>query len=230
MKKLKFKILSIIMLILTLFSVLQPLAIAATEISKADVKASDDLGQHIQFRFSGGWNNITGHYQYYTYNGVSYPAYCLDADRLGAGDVPGGYTVSVEDVIKDNRIWRVMINGYPYKTASQMGVTNWHDAYMATKQAVYCILYDRDVRDMYRGVDARGDLIVDAMERLVNEGRNGTRTPQSANLTITKVGDFVEDGNYYSQTYSVTSIVNIDTYTITNTPNMPSRRANYNYR
>ena len=57
---------------------------------------------------------------------------------------------------------------------------------------------------------------------MVNEGRNGTYTPQDANVIINKVGGLKEETNYYSQEYSVSSRVNMSTYTIINTLNMPS--------
>ena len=37
--------------------------------------------------------------------------------------------------IEDEGLWRTIINGYPYKTPSQLGVANADDAYVATKLA-----------------------------------------------------------------------------------------------
>jgi len=201
-------------------SVFQNYALAL-EISSAKILSSEDCGLHLQYSYNGGWSYVTTHYQYYVDNGIEYPAYCLNRDRDGATEA-GSYTVDVESAMSDVRIWRVVINGYPYKTPAQMGVDTWQDAYVATKQAVYSILYDRDVKTFYNGGDARGIKIVAAIDKMVTEGRNGTITPQSANLTINKVGALTDDGNYYSQTYKVSSIVNINNYTITGTSNMPS--------
>jgi len=136
----------------------------------------------------------------------------------------GNYVVNVDNALSDVRIWRTIVAGYPYCTPAQMGVENWEDAYVSTKQAIYSIMYGRNVREFYSGGDHRGNLIVDCIERLVNEGRYGTRTPQSANVQINKVGSFVEQGNYYSQTFSVSAGVNISSYTIGSTANMPVRR------
>ncbi len=103
-----------------------------------------------------------------------------------------------------------------------MGVETKEDAFVATKQAIYSILADRDVRGFYRGGDERGNKIVDAIERMVNEGRYGSRTPQNAIVTANKVGGFVQEGEFYSQTYSVSANVNVGAYEITQVINMPA--------
>ena len=222
-KKNKNKILAILMIILTMFSSFQNLVFAQTEISSANLYKVQDSELHLQYWNSdmGMWYYVTNAFIGYNYNGKTYPAYCMNRE-FGGVDEYGDYTVSITDILSDVRIWRAITVGYPYRTPAQMGVANDLDAYVATKQAVYSILYGRDVRSFYRGGDSRGDSIVNAMEYMVNEGRYGTRTPQSANVTLNKIGGFVEEGNYYSQTYSVTAVVNIANYTVTNTVNMPS--------
>ena len=124
-------------------------------------------------------------------------------------DENGSYTVSIIELLDDVRIWRVIINGYPYKTPAQMGLETEEDAYMATKQSIYSIMFDRDVAAQYRGKDDRGNKMVNAMVELVNIGRYGTQTPQQSNLTVSKVGNLVETANYYYQEFKVTSSVNI---------------------
>ncbi|MCL2860113.1 MAG: SpaA isopeptide-forming pilin-related protein [Oscillospiraceae bacterium] len=221
MKKISKKTLIIILLMIFILSVFQNYSHAETEISSADVKGGADCGMHIQYMYNGAWTYVTGHYQYYTYNGTNYPAYCLNVDLAGAYET-GGYTVNVNDVVSNIQIWRVVTAGYPYKTPAQMGVANYLDAYMATKHAVYCILYGRDPSTFYKGGDTRGVNIVNAIISLVNEGRNGTRTPQTPSITFNKVGNITLEGDYYTQTYSVSCSVNMQNYTITATNNMPS--------
>ena len=51
------------------------------------------------------------------------------------------YYVNITQLMDDVRIWRTAINGYPYKTPSELGVVDKYDAFLATKQAIYCILY-----------------------------------------------------------------------------------------
>lgn len=77
---------------------------------------------------------------YISKDGVEYPAYCLNREYPGVGEYDG-YTVDIDAVLDNVQIWRTIINGYPYKTPAELGVENKYDAFVATKQAVYSILY-----------------------------------------------------------------------------------------
>ena len=155
-------------MIIILLSVFHNYTFAAIEIDKAKILSGADCGQHLQYKYNGVWTYIITNYHYYIYEGKEYPAYCLNNDRDGV-TAAGSYTVDINSLEKDVRIWRVIINGYPYKTPAQMGVDTWHDAYVATKQAVYSILYNRDVKTFYNGGDSRGTKIVNAMDKMVTE-------------------------------------------------------------
>lgn len=93
---------------------------------------------------------------------------------------------------------------------------------MATKQAINCVMLNRDVRSLYRGTDSAGNKIVDVIESLTNIGRKGTQKFEDANLKIAKSGSLVEEGNYYTQTFKVSSAVNISEYNVISTANLPS--------
>lgn len=221
MKKVNKRIIAFFMLVLTLFSSCSNL-VFATEINSANLTTIQDSDSHIQFNFEGaGWTNVRTNYVGYYENGTIYPAYCITHGAPGVDEI-GDYTVSIERTLDDVRLWRAIINGFPYKTAAQLGVENDLDAYVATKQAVYCIILGRDVLSNYRGIDARGQKIVNAMNNIVNEGRYGTQTPQSGAITATKSGSFYEEGNYYVQKFNVSSAVEIGSYNITATANLPS--------
>ena len=58
----------------------------------------------------------------YNYNGVNYPAYCMNDGTPGAETNP--YTVHVDGVWNNNAIWRVAFHGYPYTTPASMGLNN----------------------------------------------------------------------------------------------------------
>lgn len=130
-------------------------------------------------------------------------------------DELGDYSVSIERNLDDVRVWRTIINGYPYKSASELGVSSGLDAYVATKQAIYSVLLNRDVYSLYRGRTDRGNKIVNAIYNLTNIGRHGTQTPQNSQLTIAKSGDMYEQGDYYIQKFNVSSAVDIASYIIT---------------
>lgn len=226
LKKITKKSVAILLIMLILLSTFSNFAFAETEISSALIKNGGECGYHLQFwdTNQNAWSYIIAHYAYYEQDGHQYPAYCLDRDAAGVGSEFAGdsYTVSVDSVIDDVRLWRVTINAYPYQTPEQMGVENYLDAFVATKQAVYCILYDWDPSTRYNGGDDRGTAIKNAIINLVNIGRYGTQTPANTDIEATKVGSFYEDGDYYSQEYVVNSPVETSQYTIIAINGLPS--------
>ena len=230
MLKIKSKrILAMLMLVLTLFSTLSP-SVFATEISSANIQNRGDVEYHLQYwnADKNGWYYITTTYTTYSEGGKEYPAYCVNREYPGVGELDG-YTVdvnaSVTDVLGNVQIWRTIINGFPYKSASDLGVANDLEAFQATKQAVYCILYGFDPATRFRsaeqGADARGDAIRTAIINMVNAGRNGTEMPSDPDITLSTSGSLYEDGNYYTQKINVSSTVQMANYTITATANLP---------
>lgn len=211
------KIITVLLLILTILFSMQNLIYAQAEISRAEIFVIEPYELHLQYWYSGGyWMYTANDYTGYTYNGVTYPAYCLDPLLDGVGDA-GNYTVDIQGALSDVRIWRVIINGFPYKTAEQLGVENNLDAYVATQHAIYSVMFDFDVRGHYNAPDIRAGKIINAIERLTNEGRYGSATPENANVRINKQGEFIEEQDCYTQQYSVSSTVGIASYTVTNT-------------
>lgn len=230
MLKIKSKrILAMLMLVLTLFSTLSP-SVFATEISSANIQNRGDVEYHLQYwnADKNGWYYITTTYTTYSEGGKEYPAYCLNREYPGVGELDG-YTVdvnaSVTDVLGNVQIWRTIINGFPYKSASDLGVANDLEAFQATKQAVYCILYGFDPATRFRsaeqGADARGDAIRTSIINMVNAGRNGTQMPSDPDITLSTSGSLYEDGNYYTQKINVSSTVQMANYIITATANLP---------
>lgn len=226
-KSLTKKLVCVLLIILTIIpNLFQTISLAATEISSAHILDGGDCGYHLQFWHSekGVWSYIITTFAYYEQNGNQYPAYCLNKELPGVGGQAGldSYQVNVNDVINDVRLWRVAVNGYPYQTPEQMGVANKYDAFVATKQSVYCILYGTDPNTYYRGGDDRGVAIKNAICRLVDIGRNGSQTPSNARVTVDKVGSFKEDGDCYMQEYFVNSPVETSQFNITATNGLPN--------
>lgn len=223
--KLTKKCVALLMIILTILPTFSNYAFAATEISSALVKNGGDCGYHLQFfdTKQNAWSYIITHYAYYEHDGKQYPAYCLDRDAFGVGTPEAGdsYTVNVSEVMNDVRLWRIAVNGYPYQTPEKMGVANYLDAFVATKQAIYCIIYNREPSTYYQGGDEQGIAIKNAIVNLVNIGRYGSQTPVNTDIKANKIGSFYEDGNYYSQEYVVDSPVETSEYRIAATNGMP---------
>lgn len=223
MSKLKIKkIIGGLLLIIVLITTFQNTIYAVSMNQRILIQNYGECDYTLQFKRSDGvWSYVTCVFAGYSENGKVYPAYCVNRGLDGVGEREA-YNVDLTKLMDDYRLWRVAINGYPYKTPEEMGVDNKYDAFLATKQAIYSILYNNDVDTYYRGGNERGVKVHNAIKRMVNEGRNGTYTPQDANVTINKVGGLKEETNYYSQEYSVSSRVSMSTYTIINTLNMPS--------
>lgn len=99
------------------------------------------------------------------------------------------------------------------------------EAFQATKQAVYSVLYGFDPQTRYRGADQgadeRGDAIKRAIVNIVNAGRYGSEQPSDPSITLSNSGGLYEDGNYYTQKINVSSKVQMANYTITATANLP---------
>ena len=220
-QKNKQKLIYIILLIIYLLNALSGI-VSATQINSAPLINLGDCGYHLQFwdTKQNAWSYIITTYIGYNYNGKTYPAYCLNADRNGAEH--GEYTVDIESTLDNVQVWRVITAGFPYRSASQLGCSTDQDAFVATKQAVYSILYGYNPEARYNGGDARGSQIKNAIVSLVNEGRNGTRTPNNANVTVNKIGDLVRNGDYCYQEFNVSSFVNMANYTITATNGLPA--------
>lgn len=220
-KKSKRRIMSILMILITLFSSLQNIILAKEIGDSAKLKSIVHCNRNVEFKFDSGWSVIKCDYIGYVDGKNTYPAYCILHGKDGVEDI-GSYTVNLTKILNDVRLYRVIINGFPYKSAKDLGVANDYDAYMATKQAINCVMLNRNVKSLYRGVNSSGDKVVDAIVKLTNIGRNGTQTFQTANLKIAKSGNLVEEGEYYSQTFKVESAVQIGSYDILSTANMPN--------
>lgn len=191
LKSITKKSIALIMVLLTILSAFSNFTYA-TEISSAYVQNGGDCGYHLQFYNSAKnvWSYIITTFAYYENGGVQYPAYCLNRDLPGVGGQAAGdaYSVNVNQVINDVRIWRVAINSYPYQSPESLGLENKYDAFVATKQSIYCIIYGTDPTTYYRGGDSRGEAIKNAIVRLVDIGRNGSQTPANTEVSANKVG------------------------------------------
>ena len=230
-KKLIKRVVALLMLLSIFISSISSISVASVEISKAKLQDKGVIPMHLQFWSPKlkQWAYIVSSYVVYTENGKDYPAYCLNHELPGIGQEEGeydSYSVDVSKVIDNVKVWRVIINGYPYKTPSQLGVSNKYDAFLATKQAVYCILYNYNPETRFRskaqGADSRGDAIRTAIIKLVDIGRNGKQTPYTDGISAKEVGGLTKEGNYYSQEYKIDCGVTASEYTITPTSGMPS--------
>ena len=147
-------------------------------------------------------------------NGIEYPAYCLDVNLAGAEEGP--YNTTNEGKITDVGLWRVIINGYPYKTIEELGVANLQEAYIATKQSIYCYLYNRGT-EKYSAVGEAGQRTIKAMNQILENAKNSTETIDDFLIEIQEEKAWEEDeinNEYVSKTYEIISDTNIKQYSV----------------
>lgn len=241
----KIKRVSIALVFIMLFQIFSNLfTVAAANIGESKYLSRGSKSDYIvQYNNGSYWVYISSNIvTYQDETETNRVAYCVIPGVPGiewVNNNSAGYSVNLTKTLDDVRVWRVIRFGYPYVSAASLGVENDDDAYLATKLAIQYVLQNRslsEIRTFYRGgqdpvagmnladITRRGNKVVDAVYNLVNKGYNGTETPLSNNIvSVNKVGDFKQDSNsnYYSQTYSVSSQVDMSIYTITNLNNFP---------
>ena len=164
------------------------------------------------------WNGLRIHTHMAVYNkdGMEYPAYCMDRELPGV-EIGFSQTVDVNNVINNVKVWRAIINGYPYKSIKELGCVTEEEAYLATKQAVYSMLTDRDINE-YSAIGESGQRCLNALKQIVTNARNSSASKPSSELRIKqenslwKIDDL--DSKYVSQTFSVSADAGFDKYTV----------------
>ncbi len=146
----------------------------------------------------------------YQENGKEYPVYCLNRELPGVGEI-SSYNVKSQGGLQDLGLWRVITNGYPYKSLGQLGVASEEEAYIATKQAVYCYIYNTDL-GLYSPINDAGIRTIGAMKQILENARNSTETFETPNVEIIPSEKWIVDENatqYISKTYEIKSNKNI---------------------
>ena len=205
------KIISLTILIIVIMNLL-------TITSKAEMISSADL---YSKKYSSGllkWGDINLECDIVVYkkDGVEYPAYCLQRELTGVNSSLE-YSVTIDKLVTDVMVWRTIINGYPYKTISQLGCKTEEEAFMATKQAVYCIIYNRDL-DEYTARNEAGERCLNAMKKIVNAAKKSTETKISSTINVASENSKWEvdeiNKEYVSQIFKVTTKAPMDNYKV----------------
>lgn len=215
------KVLSMILIIITLLSNFQGIVSAALIGGTKGLTSHGECRRNIEFKFDTGWGDIICDYICYKEGKSVKPAYCISHGKDGVEEI-GDYKVDITKMLDNPKLYTTIINGFPYKTASELGVENDYDAYMATKQAIYTVILNRNVRAVYRGKNAAGNKIVNAIETISSKGKKGTQKYSDAQVSIAKVGTLTESGNNYTQTFSVSASHQVSNYDILNTAGLPT--------
>lgn len=213
-------ILTIIVLLTNILTLINSVKAASlTEISQIELHARGTCAQLLKYK--GVIVKTT--YVEYTYNGKSYPAYCLDKALPGITSELI-YSVGTTKKVQDLGLWRTVINGYPYKSISELGVANEEEAFTATKQAIYCYLFENTPND-YEAIGEAGQRTLNALHKIVADGQNSRETQIPSTIQIkSESEEWIEDennSNYVFKTYAVNSIVSNLDYEIEPEGDMP---------
>ena len=159
--------------------------------------------------------NIRISYVVYVHNGKEYPAYCLDKTKTGVGDTEN-YSVKLEGILQDVNVWKAIINGYPYKTVSELGCESEIEAFAATKMAVYAVLYNYSV-DQFSGIGEEGTRAWNALKQILENVKNSKETQISSSLEIKEENqewELTKDTKHIEKTYQVLSKAPIQSYSV----------------
>lgn len=205
------KVISIIILVIILGGIVANTG--STFAKTVEIYATHEEGGLLK------WNdiNLFCTYVVYSENGVEHPVYCLN--RLLDGATEGvSYKVNMDNLLTNTLVWRTIINGYPYKTPEELGCLTKTEAFMATKQAVYCALYNRDPNTYYARNEEGGQRTLNALKQIVETAKTSTETKKNSNLTINSNsanwGIDNIDKNYISKEFEVSAEANIKGYNI----------------
>jgi len=210
------KIMSIILVIMILNVVLLVNTVQAVEGGQIKIYTKGEFKRIIKF------NEIvvkTAH-AVYEENGKEYPVYCLNKDLHGVGEYIATYEVTEQGKITDLGLWRVIINGYPYKSIEQLGVNDEGEAYTATKQAIYCYIYKRGTEN-YEGIGEAGNRVINAINTILENAKNSTETFENQEIEILQSKEWQIENNYIVKQYELKSNLNISKF-IVSLENRPS--------
>lgn len=169
--RLSFKILSLILLFMTILNVVP-------------VFANNDIGQINILRESydpyvlkrgakdQGCPNVIA-----KKDGEFFPAYCINMERPGVGSVGiHSQVVTLQNRHIEDPVYRAVINGYPYKTIEELGVQNAKEAYYATKFAVWAMQHNLGLDYYTSNGSAKSNRIHNAYKQIITDARKDTRT------------------------------------------------------
>lgn len=212
-KKITSSFILVFMILSQLIAVVNPvLAVSIGEI--VDIISLGECGRDLLYQKDNGvTSQVITHYVVYNENGKQHPVYCLDVNLHGVDSEDESYGVTVgsmDEIANNQAVWRVIVNGFPYKTAAEMGLDTDGQAFQVTKQAIYCVLGQKDP-NRFSGKTDVGIRQANKVKELADIGFNGTQTytdPVITTTATTTAGIDNIDSNYISQTFVIDSQVN----------------------
>lgn len=209
------KLMTILMMIVILFS-MNGIFLRETKAATYLIKEADlySKGEMVSFRYKD--INIGVQFVVYKKDGVEYPAYCLNRNLIGVTTEEGA-KVTVNKALEDVKIWRVITNGYPFKSPTELRCNSSMEAFAATKMAVYDTMYHYNWAD-FKAINEQGERVIKAAENIAKIAGNSKATKISGKVEIKEITEGWEQDEinkeYISKTYEVETNTESTEYTI----------------
>ena len=203
-------------ILITFFIVMcicQGFTYATFNINKADLYSKGRCKPLLKMKSNGGDIIVTK--VVYNNGGKENPAYCINVELDGVGE-RGNYSVTIDSIVSNPLVWRAITNGYPYKSLESLGVQDEDEAYTATKQAVYCVLYNYDT-SRYLPIGVEGERTLNALNKIVKAARENTNVKPSNNITIQPTSEWKideEKSEYISKKFKIETECNAKEFEI----------------
>ena len=136
----------------------------------------------------------------------------------GAEEKEGGYDVDAFNKENDPKVVSIILNGFPYKSAQELGLENDSQARVATQFAIW--IYKNSNLDINKisAMEPQYQCVVDAIHNIYNMGIS-QNSILDTNVNFEKENEqaIVDniDKSYYSQTYSISHSSNVQKIDIT---------------
>lgn len=180
-------------------------------VSQAELYSKGEL-EYLYFREK----SMTIQYIAYEKDGLEYPAYSLNKNLLGV-DMYGNVIAEVNKSVKNMAVWRVITEGYPYKTPEEIGCRTEEEAYTATMFAVYGVLYPYDWSE-FEPLGEAGQRVINAAMAISEKAKTSDKAKIVAKVEVKKVtNNWKEDDileGYISRNYKVETNAECESYKI----------------
>lgn len=162
-------------------------------------------------------------YVAYLKDGKYMPAYCMNPNVSGVGsDGVNSYNVIANSKITNEAVWKVLINSYPYKSLSELGVESEEEVFYATKIAVYTVLENRNPED-YQPINSdAAKRVYQAYLKILSEANASNETlTNNDKISITAEDDWKIEDEYLSKTYKLNSVIKSGIFTLELSGDLP---------
>ncbi len=227
------KIISVLILIITLFSNISPvMAVTFEEGKTIKLQKDHDCISLLKIKGQDILKGVTYVMYYNSETNEKQPAFCVEPEKEGIGTGAGdSYDVTLS-MLEDEALWRILFKGYMGSKYEKWGLETDDDLYYATKTAVHCLVQNISPVDKYEipnrvgwgenisleDVQRRGKKVLEVAQELYEYGLNGNEKYMEPEVSINKNGEIINETingkKYLVQKYLISGNREISTYNI----------------